>query len=51
MQALSMAYCLNSNISTKQLYVLSMHIYASNKIDCKDTHQTRDIVNYGFLRE
>lgn len=38
MKDLSMAYCLNSDINTKQLYVLSLHVYKSNRINCKDIH-------------
>lgn len=45
MQTLSVGYCFNSNINTKQVYVLSMHIYKSNKIDFKCIYQTHSNVN------
>lgn len=46
MQDLSMAYRFNYNINKKQLYVLSIQKYKSNKIDCRDIHQTHYNVNY-----
>ena len=47
-QALSVEHNFNSNINKKQLCFkhAQMHIYKSNKTDCKDIHKTHHSVNY-----